>query len=126
MTPERQRIDKWLFYARFLKTRGAAARLVEGGRLRVNRQRIVKPAHMVAPGDVLTFMLHRRVRVIKVAAPGTRRGPPAEARTLYEDLSPAEDAAPRPDPGTRPAGAGRPTKKDRRQLDHMRDGGSQA
>ncbi|QPC43206.1 RNA-binding S4 domain-containing protein [Kaustia mangrovi] len=126
MTLDRQRIDKWLFYARFLKTRSAAARLVDSGKLKVNRQRVSKPSHTVSPGDVLTFALHRQVRVVRVVAPGTRRGPAPEARTLYEDLSPepetAGSAAPAP-AAARPAGAGRPTKRDRRQLDTLRNDG---
>jgi len=119
-----QRIDKWLWYARFVKSRTGAARLVTDGKVRVNRNRVSKPGHTVAIDDVLTFTLNRRVRVIRVLAPGTRRGPAMEAQTLYEDLSPeAPPSRRRSDASTpaaqaqREAGAGRPTKKQRRALD---------
>lgn len=82
----RIRIDKWLFHARFWKTRGAAAEAVAGGVVRLNGRRITKPAQAVAPGDVLTFVQGGRVRVIRVLAPGQRRGPAEEAQGLYDDL----------------------------------------
>jgi ribosome-associated heat shock protein Hsp15 len=91
-----QRIDKWLWHARFLKTRGLASRLVSDGKVRVNREKIAKPSHSVRPGDVITATIAGRVRVTRVVAIGERRGPPAEARTLYQDLladSPAGHAA---------------------------------
>jgi ribosome-associated heat shock protein Hsp15 len=84
-----QRLDKWLWYARFVKTRSLAAKLVESGCIRVNRQRVVKPAATVKCGDVLTTTLNGCVRVIEVLELGERRGPPAEAQALYaERLSP--------------------------------------
>lgn len=119
-----QRIDKWLWYARFLKTRTAATKFVTTGKIRLNKTRITKPGHNVSVGDVLTFILHQQLRVVEVVAPGTRRGPAEEARTLYEDLTPASPdpeskAKPNGDksPGVRPAGSGRPTKKQRRERD---------
>ena len=117
---ERQRIDKWLFFARAVKSRSLAAKLVEAGHVRVNRDKIDQPSQPVKPGDVLTIKLERRVIVWRVVAAGTRRGPADEARTLYEDLSPLEPA--RADPAmagvaAREPGAGRPTKKDRRAID---------
>lgn len=81
------RIDKWLWHSRFFKSRSAAARFVAGGKVRVNRRPIAKTAFAVKPGDVLTFMWNDGVLVIQVQALGERRGPPAEARALYEDLS---------------------------------------
>lgn len=84
----RQRLDKWLWHARFLKTRSQATRFCAETRIRSGGSAELKPSHLVKPGDVLTFTLGRHVRVIRVAALGTRRGPPAEARTLYDDLSP--------------------------------------
>ncbi|EKF42052.1 RNA-binding S4 domain-containing protein [Nitratireductor indicus] len=122
---ERQRIDKWLFFARVVKSRSLAAKLAQAGGVRVNRNKIEQAAYAVKPGDVLTITLERRVLVYRVLAPGTRRGPAEEARLLYEDLSPmpsatgpgAETAVAARDPGT-----GRPTKRDRRLLDRWRDG----
>ena len=88
----RQRIDKWLWFARVAKSRSLAARLVEGGFVRVNSVRVDSPAKAVKPGDVLTVALEHQVRVLKVLAPGTRRGPYPEARLLFDDISepPAE------------------------------------
>lgn len=121
---ETQRIDKWLWFARFLKSRSLATTLAASGRLRVNGVVISKAHYQVKTGDVLTFPLGHHIRVIKVLAPGTRRGPAPEAQTLYEDLSPPQ---PRPkgvtevmgDPPQRDAGSGRPTKRERRALDEL-------
>jgi ribosome-associated heat shock protein Hsp15 len=78
----RMRIDKWLWHARFFKTRGLAAGLAGAGRLRINSEHVAKPAQMVRPGDVLTFAQGDRIRVIRVEALGHRRGPAPEARAL--------------------------------------------
>jgi ribosome-associated heat shock protein Hsp15 len=122
---ERQRIDKWLFFARVVKSRSLAAKLAQGGRVRVNRDKIDQPAHQVKAGDVLTITLDRRILVYRVLAVGERRGPAAEARLLYEDLSPqapkAGDAPASALPPFREAGAGRPTKKERRDMERWRD-----
>jgi ribosome-associated heat shock protein Hsp15 len=84
-----QRLDTWLWCARLAKTRAACARLVEEGTFRINRQPTDKPHARLRPGDVLTFAAGTRgeVRVWRVLALAARRGPPAEARGLYEDLS---------------------------------------
>jgi len=121
----RQRIDKWLFFTRAVKSRSLAAKLVQSGHVRLNREKIDRPAHPVKPGDVLTITLAQRILVWRVLDPGTRRGPAEEARTLYEDLSaPKREAVGGPDMAAaeRPQGAGRPTKKDRRATDALRDG----
>jgi ribosome-associated heat shock protein Hsp15 len=94
-----QRIDKWLWHARFLKTRGLASRLVSDGKVRVNREKIAKPSHTVRHGDVITATIAGRVRVARVLAIGERRGPPSEARTLYQDL-----LAEKPDGGGQASG----------------------
>lgn len=110
------RLDKWLWHARFFKTRTLAARVVSAGHVRVNGKRVSKPAHAVAPQDVLTFAQGDATRVVRVLDPGTRRGPAPEAQTLYDDLSvpvPRDTAAPAP----KYEGKGRPTKRDRRKLD---------
>lgn len=89
---ERQRLDKWLWFARVVKTRTLAARLVAEGHVRVNARRTETPAKAIEPGDVLTISLERQIRILKVVAPGTRRGGYPEARLLFEDLSPEIDA----------------------------------
>lgn len=80
------RLDRWLFYARFFKSRARAAELCLSGRLRVNGLSTVKPDLHVRPGDVLTFAYGSKIRVVRILATGTRRGPAPEARQLYEDL----------------------------------------
>lgn len=120
MTAQRPtiRVDKWLWYARFFKTRGLASKVVTGGHVRVNSDKIAKASHAVGPDDVLTFPQGSLVRVVKVIAPGIRRGPAPEAQTLYEDMTPRQEKAP-PPPKTE--GKGRPTKKDRRDMRLSRD-----
>ncbi len=117
--PAKLRIDKWLWHARFFKTRGLAAKVATGGHVRVNGARIAKASAAVGPGDVLTFPQARAVRVVKVVALGARRGPAPEAQGLYEDLAPPETGPRAPDSPVppRPEPGGRPTKKARRKLD---------
>ncbi|MDK3073847.1 RNA-binding S4 domain-containing protein [Sedimentitalea sp. JM2-8] len=115
---DKLRLDKWLWHARFFKTRTQAARLVSGGHVRVNGARVGKPAHAVTMGDVLTFAQARRIRVVQVQALGTRRGPASEAQALFTDLAPVADSGPAPER----VGA-RPTKKDRRALESLRADG---
>lgn len=83
----RQRIDKWLFFARVVKSRSLAAKLVQAERVRVNRDKVDQASFLVKPGDVLTITLDRRILVYRVLGAGTRRGPADEARNLYEDLT---------------------------------------
>jgi len=87
MGEPRQRVDKWLFFARAVKSRSLAARLAQSGNIRVNREKIDQAAYPLKPGDVLTIRLDRRVLVWRVIDLGQRRGPASEARGLYEDLS---------------------------------------
>ncbi|WP_270939045.1 RNA-binding S4 domain-containing protein [Falsiroseomonas oryzae] len=82
-----QRLDLWLWCARLAKTRSECARQVAAGAVRLNRQPTDKAHARLRVGDVLTLAAHGRVRVWRVVALAERRGPPAEARTLYEDLS---------------------------------------
>jgi ribosome-associated heat shock protein Hsp15 len=86
-----QRLDLWLWCARIAKTRAECSRQVAAGRVRINRQPTDKPHYKLRPGDVLTLAMGDRVRVWRVQALAARRGPPAEARTLYEDLSDPAD-----------------------------------
>ena len=130
--PGSQRLDKWLWFARFVKTRTLAATMIAGGKVRVNRERVIKPAQIVRVGDVLTIVITRQVQLVRVKAFAERRGPSAAARLLYEELTVEGDAikpqSPASPDGTvrpafevapvqRPAGSGRPTKKERREID---------
>ena len=84
-----QRLDKWLWCARFLKARSDCVRLVEGGLVRLNRQPTDKPHARLRPGDVITLPLRNEVLVLRVLALASRRGPAPEARTLYETVDDA-------------------------------------
>ena len=84
---DRQRLDKWLWFARVARTRPAAAALVVAGHVRMNGRRVALPAKPVAPGDVLTIALEREVRVLRVVGIGLRRGPYRDASTLFEELA---------------------------------------
>ena len=114
MNDPTQRLDQWLWHARFFKTRGLATKLVAGGHVRVDGDRVSKPAHALRPGVTLTFPQARRIRVIRVEALATRRGPAPEAQGLYSDLTPPEENDLPPNP--RFEGKGRPTRKDRRNA----------
>jgi ribosome-associated heat shock protein Hsp15 len=119
------RLDKWLWFARFYKSRSLAAQLCESGRARLNRTIVHKAHQLVRVGDVLTFPHGPHIRVIAVKALGTRRGPAPEAALLYVDLDPPPNRACAPAPPTatpagRPAGTGRPTKAERRAIDRLR------
>lgn len=112
------RLDKWLWHARFFKTRSLATKLVTGGHVRVNSQRVSKASSSVRPGDVLTFPKERDIRVIRIVAVGERRGPAPEAQALYDDLDPPKPRDRATEPlNPRYEGKGRPTKKDRRKMD---------
>ncbi len=118
----RQRIDKWLWFARLAKSRTLAQKVALSGRVRINRERIDSASHAVKVGDTLTIALESGVRVLRILATGTRRGPAAEARLLFEDLSP-----PAPPHGEALADAsdagGRPNKRDRRTLTALKRSG---
>lgn len=120
----RQRIDKWLFFARVVKSRSLAAKLAAGGKVRVNSGKIDQAAYQVKIGDVLTITLDRQVVIYKILAPGERRGPAPEAQLLYEDVTPKPDPKSRKIEVVQPrreSGSGRPTKKERRDTDRLRD-----
>lgn len=90
---ETLRLDKFLWFARLAKTRQLAQQMAEQGRLRIGG-RVIDRAHApVRVGDVLSFALHGRVRLIRVVALPARRGPPADARLCFEDLSPVDAPA---------------------------------
>jgi ribosome-associated heat shock protein Hsp15 len=117
---ETLRIDKWLWQARFFKSRTLAGKFVNSGKMRINGSHITKAHVMVKADDVLTFPLGPHIRLIKVVKMGERRGPAPEARTLYEDLDPPQPKVKKPkDPivAEREPGSGRPTKRERRVMD---------
>jgi ribosome-associated heat shock protein Hsp15 len=123
--PLKQRLDRWLFFARAVKSRTLAQKFIEAGAVRINSERTTHTDHAVGAGDVLTMTLHTRLLVWRVLDLGSRRGPPAEAQALYEDLSPPPlpcEPAPAP-PADRDPGSGRPTKKERRDTDRLLDDG---
>ncbi|WP_138469488.1 RNA-binding S4 domain-containing protein [Poseidonocella sp. HB161398] len=107
----RLRVDKWLWHARFFKTRGLAAEVASSGQLRLNGTHVRKSSQVVKPGDTLSFPQGSRLRVVRIAAIGTRRGPAPEAQALYEDLTPEQ---PR-DPAAPAAGAA-PSRRERDQA----------
>ncbi|MCV2874953.1 RNA-binding S4 domain-containing protein [Rhodobacteraceae bacterium XHP0102] len=113
------RLDKWLWFARFFKTRSLATRMVEEGAIRVNANRVSKPATLVGAGDVLTFAQGRAVRVVRIAALPTRRGPPSEAQEAYTDLSEVKDTILET---VSDKGQKRPDKRERRQAISLRHG----
>ena len=90
-----QRLDKWLWCARFIRARGDGTDLVAQGRVRINRRPTDKAHARLRVGDVVAFPLHGAVRVIEVLALAVRRGPAAEARTLYREIAEQNAAAQR-------------------------------
>jgi ribosome-associated heat shock protein Hsp15 len=120
MASERQRIDKWLWHARVVRTRPDAAELAAGGHVRVNGERVRAASHPVKTDDVVTVALDRTVRVLKVVDFAERRGDTEAARRLFVDLSASSGPASAHAPA-REAGAGRPTKQERRALERLRD-----
>lgn len=135
-----QRLDKWLWFSRLVKTRSLASRLIASGKVRINKVKTVKPAQTIREGDVLTTSFHKTIKVIKVVKLGQRRGPAQEAQELYEDITPQDTEAasaksqltnrsqkaqqeiqrvvPAPAP-KREKGMGRPTKRDRRKIEEF-------
>jgi len=95
---DRQRLDKWLVYARFVRTRGAALRLIGDGHVRIAGRRAEDGAQPVKIGDVLTLALAHATMVVRVRGLGERRGPYDEAKTLYEPVA-ADGTDASPDPG---------------------------
>ena len=115
-----QRIDKWLWHARVVRTRTAAAGLVNAGNVRLNGERVTAASRSVKAGDVVTIALDRAVRIMRVAGFAERRGDADAARLLYADLTPISSSqAAEPTPAEREPGSGRPTKQERRAIDRL-------
>lgn len=113
------RLDKWLWYARFLKSRTSASKLCMAGKVRINSQRTLKAHSLVRIGDILTFPQGSTVRVVQIVKLGQRRGPASEAQCLYQDLTcPSAKSNFKAEPKDKEA-HGRPTKKDRRDLERF-------
>lgn len=119
----RLRLDRWLFFSRLVKSRTLAAKMIETGHVRVNGDKIRQPRHAITPGDVLTLALPPGIRIVRLLACGTRRGPASEAQTLYSDMTPPPPAAQElgsaaarlaPSPGRRP------TKHERDSLQRLK------
>ena len=125
MNRDTLRLDKWFWYARFIKSRSLATKLCNSGKVRVNGNLIKKAHQSVTPGDVLTFSVGPNIRVIKIIKLGNRRGPAKEAQALYEDLQPIDQIAKKidstlaPEPAKRERGSGRPTKIQRRAIERF-------
>lgn len=116
-----QRIDKWLWHARFARTRTAAQSLARSGKVRLNRDKTDSPSRIVKIGDVLTIVHGQMVRVVRIAAIAEKRGSATIAQGLYEEVEPPiRIAAPKPAPGAGP----RPNKRDRRILQELKRGGA--
>ena len=113
------RLDKWLWYARFFKSRSLASALCQSGKARISGGAVTKAHQRIKVGDVVTFPQGRHIRVVRILALATRRGPASEAQQLYEDLSPPKPENRLPDSHRR-AGTGRPTKRERRRFDVLR------
>jgi ribosome-associated heat shock protein Hsp15 len=121
--PAAERIDKWLWFARFGKTRAISQKLVERGQVTLNGAKVSKSSASVRVGDKISVVLETVKRHVTVLALGERRGPPEEARLLYDEPAPREKlnsenaALPLYKPMLiREKGAGRPTKKERRDI----------
>src|SRR5205823_2419893 len=114
-TLDRQRIDKWLWHARVVRTRSAAATLAASGHVRINGQRVDAPSRPVRPGDVVTVALDRAVHVLKVLDFSERRGSANEARRLCEALGSSSHRN-----GSESQSSGpRPTKRERRAINRL-------
>lgn len=117
---ERQRIDKWLWFARLVKTRTKAQALVSSGKVRVNRVKVSSPSKLVGPGDVLTLPIGNHIRVVELLALAKKRGAYANAQLLYCDLTePADPQVAAVDDSadtSEPDYGKRPDRRDRRKL----------
>ena len=129
MTSPVLRLDKWLWFARFFKSRTLAAKLCQSGRVRINEAVIGKSKTLIFKGDILKFPKGSHIRIIRILKLGERRGPALEAETLYEDLEPPllrkelkniqkENIRTAP-VAERERGSGRPTKTERRATDKL-------
>ena len=120
------RIDKWLWFARFFKTRTLAGKVADGGKIRINGDIIKKSSHGVKIGDIITFPTgdskNPIIRVIEIVALGDKRESAPKAQRLYKDLAPPQPRIKEKDTfHHRERGTGRPTKKQRRETEKLQD-----
>jgi ribosome-associated heat shock protein Hsp15 len=118
----RQRLDKWLFFSRLVKSRTLAQDYIRSGQIRVNGERVNASSVQIKIGDRIEGTLSSRDIVVVMRDGGVRRGPAEEARRLYDDFSPPPGETKRLSPleqAVRAPGTGRPTKKERRAVDRL-------
>ncbi|MCK5425060.1 MAG: RNA-binding S4 domain-containing protein [Emcibacter sp.] len=122
--PEQQRVDIWLWHARFFKTRSLSTKICRAGKVRINGQKVTKAKTPVVAGDVLTFPQANIIRIAKILAFNVRRGPALEAQALYDDMTPPPEEIQKIEKSRvarRDRGAGRPTKSERRATDKLKN-----
>jgi len=119
---EKIRLDTWLWYARFYKSRSLSSKAILSGKLRINSNKITKPATKVKTNDVLTLNYVNEIRIIQIQSLGSRRGPASEAQSLYIDLTEerigSSNVKSKIEKSKKDSNK-RPTKKDRRLLDKI-------
>lgn len=113
------RLDKWLWHARFVKTRTLAQKLVEGGKVRLNGEKQHKGSANIRVGDDLSFAVHDRLHMVRIIALSDRRGPASEAQSLYQEIEPAVNLKTSAGAPVTRSGKGRPSKKDRRAYNKL-------
>ena len=129
MSAGEQRIDKWLFFARVVKSRSLAQKFAVSGAVRVNREKVAHAARILRPGDVLTIKINDQIRILRVLGASERRGPATEAALLFEDLTPPSEAAGEGRAGqsaslapSEPTDLAKPTSRERRAALRFREG----
>ena len=124
-----QRIDKWLWHARFFKTRSIAQKFVTSGKIRINKEKATNASRQVRTGDVLTITRERDIKIIEILDIAQKRGPFSEAQLLYNDLSPPKLEAHKQEKTeesmSRIQSEGRPTKHQRKQIMAMKRNSSE-
>ncbi len=117
-----QRIDKWLYFTRFAKTRAAAQEMIAGGHVAVNDEKVLKASREIKAGDELNILRGSVRFFVRVAGFAERRVGASVAQTLYEQMQEPENLAPPPKKAfeCRAAGSGRPTKRDRRAINRLK------
>ena len=121
-TPEikSQRLDKWLWHARFAKTRSTAQRMVQAGKVRIDREKTNSASRQIRPGNVLTIAMARDIKVVEILDIAQRRNAFSQARLLYDDLTPKQEEKSSSTKSEEIAdgmsSTGRPTKHQRKQI----------